>query len=158
LLLNNLFKAKNKPSFYIIVAKFDKNQLPHTIARLTFHHHSFLHQWTNNPCMYHCQSFPGLLFPGACFSGLYDMFECLCDLQMAMVWLVTGQVPTQLEIVTRLASELGFQISYYLWYLELKQTSGETIWQCLTSACGKTCHFVAPYHPQPPPLCDHLWY
>jgi len=70
---------------------------------------------------------------------------------------LTGQAPTQLEITTWLARKLGHQIGYYLWYLELKWASGETIWQCSTSTHGKTHHFVAPHHPQPPPLCDHLW-
>jgi len=32
-----------------------------------------------------------------------------------------------LEIATQLTSELGHQIGYYLWYLELKWTSDETI-------------------------------
>jgi len=71
---------------------------------------------------------------------------------------VTGQTPTQLEIDTRLARKLGHQIGYYLWYLELKWASGETIWKCSTSTRGKTHHFMTPHHPQPPPLCDHLWY
>jgi len=32
--------------------------------------------------VYHCQ-----WFPGACFSSLSDVFECLGGLQMAVVWL-----------------------------------------------------------------------
>jgi len=43
---------------------------------------------------------------------------------------LTGQAPTQLEIATQLARKLSHQIGYYLWYLELKWASGETIWQC----------------------------
>jgi len=43
---------------------------------------------------------------------------------------LTGQAPTQLEIPTWLAKKIGHQIGYYLWYIELKWASGETIWQC----------------------------
>ena len=71
---------------------------------------------------------------------------------------VNEQVFTWLEIITWLARKLGHQIGYYLWYLELKWASGETIWKCSTSTRGKTHHFMTPHHPQPPPLCDHLWY
>jgi len=67
---------------------------------------------------------------------------------------VTGQVFTWLEVATQLASKLGHQIGYYLWYLELKQASDETIWQCSVCMNGKTCHFVSPHHPQPPYTCS----
>jgi len=59
---------------------------------------------------------------------------------------VIGQVATQLEIAAQLARKLGHQIGYYLCYLELKWTSGETIWQCQLLHV-KTRHF----HGFPPP-------
>jgi len=71
---------------------------------------------------------------------------------------VNGQGSTQLETSTWLTSELGHPIGYYLWCLELKWASGETIWQCSTFMHGKPHRFVSPHCPQPPPLCNHLWY
>jgi len=62
---------------------------------------------------------------------------------------LSGQAPTQLEITTQLARKLGYQIDYYLGYLELKWASGEIIWQCSTSTRGKISHFMAPA-PLPP--------
>jgi len=59
---------------------------------------------------------------------------------------VTGQAPW-LELTTQLARKLGHLIGYYLWYLELKWSSGETIWQCSTSTHGKPCHFMVPTTP-----------
>jgi len=63
---------------------------------------------------------------------------------------LSGQAPTQMEIAIRLTRKLGCRIGYHLWYLELKWTSGETIWQCLTFMHGKL-DFL-------PPLCSLLWY
>jgi len=54
---------------------------------------------------------------------------------------VTGKVSNWLEIFTWLASELGYQIGYYLGYL--KWASNETIWQYL----WKTNHFMSSHHP-----------
>jgi len=70
---------------------------------------------------------------------------------------VTGQVPTWLEIITWLVRKLGHQLGYYL-ISRAQMGPGETIWQCSTSTHEKTCYFVAPYHPWPPLLCNHLWY
>jgi len=47
------------------VTEFDKSRLPHTQWQSwLFTTTQFLHQWTNNPCVYHCYCFPGLLFLG----------------------------------------------------------------------------------------------
>jgi len=105
--------------------------------------------------MIHWFTFSG--FFSQAFSNFSGVLECSGGLQMAVVWL-DKYVSTQLEISTQLASELGHQIGYYLWYLELKWVLNETIWQCLTCTDGKAHHFVAPYHLWPPPLCNQLWY
>jgi len=106
----------------------------HTMARLTF---QFLHQWTNNPYVYHCQWFPSLLFLGlvswaclTCFSAWVDFKWQWCD--WTHPWLVR---------------ELGHQIGYYLWYLKLKWDHLAVFnlyaWKSLP-LCGS--------------LCNHLWY
>jgi len=49
----------------IYVTGFDKSRLPHTQWQdWLFTTTWFLHQWTNNSCVYHCQCVPGLLFLG----------------------------------------------------------------------------------------------
>jgi len=71
---------------------------------------------------------------------------------------VNRQISTQLEIA-RLTRRLGYQIGYYLWYLEHKWVSGEAFCQCqLTSTCGKIHHFYGSPPTWPSPLYDHLWY
>jgi len=48
-----------------VMTGFDKSQLPHTQWQGWFFTTTqFLHEWTNNPCVYHCQWFPHLLFLG----------------------------------------------------------------------------------------------
>jgi len=132
--------------FTRIMTRFDKSRLPHTQWQgWLFITTRFLHQWTNNPCVYHCQWFPSLLF-----LGLVSWACLMCS----NAWVVfkgsgmTGQASRLLEITTWLARELGHQIGYYLWNLELKQASNETIWQCSTCTHWKTHHFVALHHPQ----------
>jgi len=70
---------------------------------------------------------------------------------------LAGQAPTWLEIITWLANKLGHQFGYYLWYLELKWASGETIWQVSTSTSKKNLPLCSSPPPQTPPLNDHLW-
>jgi len=72
------------------VTGFDKSRLPHTyvMARPTFHHHLIFTSMnlTNNPCVYHCQWFLGLLFLGlvsqaclTCLSGWVAFKWQWCD-------------------------------------------------------------------------------
>jgi len=123
----------------------------HTMARLTFTTTRFLHQWTNNPCVYYCQWFHGLLFLGL---FLRPVWHAQVHGWSSNCTGVTGQAPTPAgnHHTTGPSNCLLFVISRAQW------VSGETIWQCSTSTHGKCHHFVAPHHPRPPPLCDHLWY
>jgi len=92
---------------------------------MLFTTNQLLHLWTNDPCVCHCQWFPGLLFLG--------LFSWPVWCARVLGWSsngsgVNGQVSTWLEIATRLARRLGHQIDYCMWYLELKWASGETFW------------------------------
>jgi len=136
---------------YICDQIWQKPASMHTMTRLTFR---FLHQWTNNPCVYHCQWFPGLLF-----LGLVSWACMTCSSARVVFKWQWWDWTWQLEIATTwLVRVLGHQIGYYLWSIELKQASNETIWQCSISMCGKTCHCVAFHHSWPPSLGNHLWY
>jgi len=147
--------------YCIYVTGFDKSQLPHTQLQGWLFTTTWListYIYINELTIHECIITNGFL---VCFSwGLF--LGCVWS-AWVLKWSsngsdLTGQASTQLEISKQLARELGYQISYYLWYLELKQASNETIWQCSTSTHGKICHFVAPNHPWPPPLCNYLWY
>jgi len=125
---------------YVYVTRFDKSWLPHTEWHgWVFTTTRFLHQWTNNPCVYiSLPMVPQSAFSGACFSGLSDMFKCLGDLQMAVVWL--DKHPPNLNLPHNWPESLAiYRIGYYLWYLELKWVSGNTIWRSSTSTHEKTC-------------------
>jgi len=99
------------------MTRFDKSQLPRTQCQgWLFTTTQFLHQWTNNPFVYHYHCFPGLLFLGFVSRAVW------CA--RVLGWSSNGsgvnrQAPTQLEIAKQLAKKLGHQIGYYLWYLEL---------------------------------------
>jgi len=70
---------------------------------------------------------------------------------------LTRQAPTRLEITTWLAKKLGHQIGYYLWYLELKWGSGETIWQCQLVHVKKPTTSWFPTTPDLHPYMIILW-
>jgi len=132
------------------VTRFDKRQWQGWLFTTT----RFLHQWANNPCVYHCIIANDSL---VCFS--WGLFLGPVWHARVLEWSsndsgLTGQAPPSWKSPHNWPESLAIE----LWYLELKWVSGETIWQCSTSTCGKICHFVAPRHPWPPPLYDHLWY
>jgi len=96
-------------------------------------------------------------FPGAFLLGLSNVLECLGGLQMAMVWLDKHPAAGNLHWYDWPVN-LAIKLVTVCDYLELKWASNETIWQWSAYMHGKTCHFMAFHHPQPPPLCNHLWY
>jgi len=65
----------------LFVTGFDKSRLSHTQWQGYFTTTWFLHQWTNNPCVYHCHCFPDLLFLGLVS---WDCLTCSSGLQMAV--------------------------------------------------------------------------
>jgi len=109
------------------VTRFAKTGLVCTKWQGTlFTTNQFLHQWTNSPYVYAIANDSLVCFSWGCFLGPVwhpRMFGWSSNGSG-----VNGQVSTRLEIATWLARRLGHQISYCLWYLELKWASGEAFW------------------------------
>jgi len=113
------------------VTGFDKSWLPHTQWQSwLFTTTQFLHQWTNNPCV----SLP--MVPWSVFLGLVS-HACL---MFSSAWVVFKWQWCEL------ARKHGHQTGYYLWYLELKLASGETIWQCQLLHVEKPATSVVPHY------------
>jgi len=105
-----------------------------------------IYQWNNNPCVVRI-SLPMIhwsAFPGAYFSGLSEVLEC------------SGVLQTNDSGATGQVSTWPSKWVLFMIFIELKWTSNETIWQC--STCTYVWKSTAPHHPQPLPLCNHLWY
>jgi len=131
----------------------------HTMARQIFTTTQLLHQWTNNPCVYHCQWFPH--FPGLLFLGLVFHTYLMCSsARVVFKWQWCEWTSTHLAGNCHMTGLRAFPSNWlaYLWYLELKQASNETIWQCSTCTHRKTCHFMILHFPWLPPLCNHFWH
>jgi len=137
------------------VTVFDKSQLSHTQWQgWLFITTQFLHQWTNNPCVYHCQWFPGLIFLElvswaclTCLSGWvafkWQWFDWT-SIHPAGNRHTTGQKawPSNLLpfVISRVQMGLRWDhLAVFNFYM----------WKNLP-LCGSP-------PPQPPPLCNHLW-
>ena len=63
--------------------------------------------------------------------------------------ILPGQADSQLEIVTRLASDDGHWFSYILCYVELKRASIDTIWLCSVLKLEELAILWLPHHCPP---------
>jgi len=138
------------------VTGFDKSQLPYTQWEgWLFTTTQFLHQWTNNPRVYHCQ----------CNGSLVCFFRSLFLGPVWCVWVlkwssngsgVAGQHPARNHHTT---GQKAWSSNWLLFVISRTQT--DLKWDHLAVFnlyVWKTCHFVVPHHPWPLPLCNHLWY
>jgi len=111
----------------------------------------FLHQWTNNPCAYHCQWFPGLLFLGlvsqtclTCSSARVVFKWQWCDWKgshLAGNRHTTGQKAQPSNWLLFVISRAWMGLRWGLVAVS-------------TSKCGKTCHFCGS---PPPPTSNLTW-
>jgi len=109
------------------------------------------HQWTNNPYVYHCQWFPGLLFLGLV------SWACLTYLSAWVVfkWQWCDWTSTHPARNHHTTGQKAWPFNRLLFVISWAQIG--LGWKCSTST-HKKLHFMAPHHPWPPPLCNHLWY
>jgi len=112
----------------------------------------YLHQWTNNPCAYHCQWFSGLLF-----LGLVSWAYLTCSsVQVVFKWQWFDLASTHLAGNHHTTGQKTCPSNWFLFVIFRIQMGLR--WDHLTvstSTHGKTSHFVAPHHLRPPPL--HIW-
>jgi len=131
------------------------------LTKTGFHAHNgkanttwFLHQWTNDPCVYHCQWFPRLIFLGLV------SWACLTCLSTQVVfkwqwydW--TSTHPAGNHHMTGQKAWPSNWLLLYLWYLEFKWASGPSGSVQLLCEENPATSWLST---TPPPLCDHLWY
>jgi len=136
---------------YVYVTGFDKSQLPRTQWQgWLFTTTRFLHQLTNNPCVYHCHCFPDLLF-----LGLVSRAYLTCSsARVVFKWQWCEQTSTHPARNCHTTGQKAWR-SNWLLFVTFRAQMGLR-WDLLvvsTSTRGGTrATSVAPYHPRPPPL------
>jgi len=104
-----------------------------------------LHQWTNDPCVYHCQWFTGLLF-----LGLFSQAFLMCSsAQVVFKWQWCDWKGTHPVVNCHMIGQIVW-LSNWLLFVISRALMGFR-WDLLavsTLTCGKTSHFCG--SPQPP--------
>jgi len=111
-----------------------------------------LHQWTNDPCVYHCQWFTGLLF-----LGLLSWACLMCSsAQVVFKWQWCDWKGTHLAVDCHMTGQIVWPSNWLLFVIF--RTWMVLRWDLLavsTSTRGKTCHSCS--SPPPPTSTPILW-
>jgi len=127
---------------------------PHIMARLTFYHHLMSTSMNKQSMGISLPLFPWSAFPGACFLGLPDMLDCSGGLQMAVVWI--DKHPPSWKSLHDWPESLAIKLATICDICSSNRPQVRPSSSQLQHV-EKLTTSMAPHHPWPPPLYDHLW-
>jgi len=112
-----------------------------------------LHQWTNSPCVYHCQWFTGLLF-----LGLFSRACLMCSsARVAFKWQWCEWTSIHPAGNHHTTGQKAWPSNWVLFVISRAQMGLRwDLLACQLQHVEKPTTFVAPHHPWPSPLYDHL--
>jgi len=113
-----------------------------------------LHQWTNYRCVCHFQWFTGLLF-----LGLFSRACLTCSsARVVFKWQWCGWTSIHPAGNRHTTGQKAWPSNWLLFVISRAQMNLRwDLLACQLQDVEKSATSVAPHHPRPPPLYDHLW-